>query len=598
MPPSASTPEPERMSVDDVKRLLVAWRRQQRRLEQSLLLAAKRLLQCPAGDHAGAEFLDSSDALILQHLRAVLEGDTWRGSSCGENWVRDWLKWGEPFSIEDASECGKIIGGKSEQKRRDNWQWYFGAAPFMEPIVASDVIPAKTPCNRSLLPHPSTPAQPPAPLPSTPAQSPAPLPFVSVRPSSPVGPSSSQAGGETSNDAGGVWEFENSSRWNRFPPEQSTRLEDAWKHNKDVVVFNAGFEFEFEVDMVAMHQTMIASGAVWKVRRQVSQVVPGEDSRPLQAGATPESPSDLHAPFPDEGLLDACKPALPEPDRDEVLFGLGRSEIPPDADLAAVPSADACRPMLPEPERDQVLAALSRHNADDALTINTLGSADSIPVGTDLAADFYRNLWAARLVSDPTARLVVQCNRGMRVIDAENVGFSYGEALGKGKKWDCEGVRRAVRHFLQEGLHVILVTPRRQLKDMTEDKVDVIFAESSNSTDDVQVLKQAHAHNCPWVSRDGAKDWKKDFRLSSELRTWVQEYSFLQVRWSWGPRGEFVPDFDLPTPALRPANRPDVPQCSWCKKDDRGDGEWQQQWCGNWHWTCRECSQRWAQQAQ
>ena len=131
--------EPEYTPVEDAKLLLVAWRRQQLCIEQSLLFAVKRLLQCPASDHAGAEFLDSGEAQLLQHLRTVLEGDMWQGKCFGGSWVRAWLEWKKQFNVEDAYECGKIVGRKSELKRRNNWRWYFVSAPYLEPIAGEYV---------------------------------------------------------------------------------------------------------------------------------------------------------------------------------------------------------------------------------------------------------------------------------------------------------------------------------------------------------------------------------------------------------------------------------------------------------------------------
>ena len=49
-----------------------------------------------------------------------------------DRWFRAWLKWGEPVNAQDVYECGKIDGGKFEQKRHDNWRWYFGSAPYLE----------------------------------------------------------------------------------------------------------------------------------------------------------------------------------------------------------------------------------------------------------------------------------------------------------------------------------------------------------------------------------------------------------------------------------------------------------------------------------
>lgn len=600
-----STQDDSSVSVDDLKLRLVVWRRQQPRLERCLLHAVRQLVQRPSAYHAVCEdVLEPEDAEVFQDLQAVLEGDTWKGISVGKDWVHAWLKWGEPFDIEDPAACGKAIGGKTEQKQRQNWSWYFGSAPWLQALVVSHACAARASLNNTSVVHPSK-------LSGLPAPS---LPVATVAPSDDKDFAPS-IGTVTSSDPGGVWDFETGACWKRFPPEQSARLEEAWKHDHHIVVFNAGWEYEFEVDLVAMHQTMLGTGAVWKVRRQVARPAPensclqqqcvAEDSFAgsriaqlvaansslQQASVTAGLSSGSRAPFLCPDAPDACQPTLPESDSNNVFSNAIVPDIPEGAELIAEPPACLHR-VFPEPDRDEVLRGLSRNDREDAVTVRTVGSTDSIPLGTDLDTGFYCNLWAASRVNDPAAGLVLQCNRGMRVIDAENVGFSYGEAFLHKQVWQREGVRRAVQHFLQEGLHVILVTPRRHLKDMAEEGVDIIIAENSNSTDDVQVLKQAHAHNCPWVSRDGANDWKKDWRLSSELRQWVQTYSFLQVRWSWGPRGDFIPDFDFSIPALRPSSGADGSCCHWCKGTAAGDGEWLQ-WWGDWYWACQQCCQQW-----
>jgi len=153
-------------------------------------------------------------------------------------------------------------------------------------------------------------------------------------------------------------------------------------------------------------------------------------------------------------------------------------------------------------ERQRVMARLSRPCACDSLTIGTLTSADTIPLGTDLdPMNGYCNFWAANKVQEPIERLLVQRNLGYRVIDAENVGFSYGkEVLRLDKKYEEEGVRRAVAYFVDSGIRVVIVTKRAELKAEARDGVDVVLAER---TDDIMVARQAQRLNCPMVSRDG-----------------------------------------------------------------------------------------------
>lgn len=207
---------------------------------------------------------------------------------------------------------------------------------------------------------------------------------------------------------------------------------------------------------------------------------------------------------------------------------------------------------------DQQAPLESLHSGDryESLTIATLNSADTIPLGTDLdPQNEYNNLWAAGHVKDPNGKLLVQYNLCCRVIDAENVGFSFGaEVRQKEKFYDVEGVWRAVAHFKNRGIEVVVVTKRRETQSLSCDGVHVVMAER---TDDLVVLKQARSRNCPIVSRDGFAKWKTDLRVSAELREWLYHSADLQVRFSWGSSGEFVPDFDLPRPVLRPRSESD-----------------------------------------
>jgi hypothetical protein len=236
----------------------------------------------------------------------------------------------------------------------------------------------------------------------------------------------------------------------------------------------------------------------------------------------------------------------------------------------------------------------------DALTIATLTSADTIPLGTDLdPQNQYNNLWGANQTKDPRGKLLVQYNLCCRVIDAENVGFSYAQnALGLEKGSSSfgaacvEGVRRAAEHFQNAGMKVIVVYRRKETEQLKfGDGVQLVFAER---TDDVMVLKQGQLHNCPIVSRDGFAVWKADLRLSEELRAWLSESQHIQVRFSWGAGGSFVPDFDLPRPVMRTATqaRPGV-VCSDCGQPQRDNviGKWAHQ-----QWYCDDCWRKWMSQ--
>lgn len=216
---------------------------------------------------------------------------------------------------------------------------------------------------------------------------------------------------------------------------------------------------------------------------------------------------------------------------------------------SASPSCDVTSSNTWHPNPD-VLEGLCNSDAYECLTIRTLTSADTIPLGTDLDPQHHNNLWAASQVKDPNAKLLVQYNLSCRVIDAENVGYSFGiEVRGKPKFYDVEGVRRAVAHFQSKGIDVVIVTKRDDTAQcLLGDGVQVVKAER---TDDLVVLKQAQSRNCPIVSRDGFAKWRTDLRVSVELRRWLSESSSIQVRFSWGTGGEFVPDFDLPRPMVR-----------------------------------------------
>jgi len=256
-------------------------------------------------------------------------------------------------------------------------------------------------------------------------------------------------------------------------------------------------------------------------------------------------------------------------------------------------------------ERVAVVEGLQRCSEDN-LTICTLSSKDTIPLGTDLdPCNRYDNRWAASKVrGNLHGQLLVQCNLGCRVIDAENVGFSYGaEVLHAERRYDAEGVRRAVDHFQRDGIEVVLVGKRAELMKQFRgiDGVQVVIADS---TDDTIIIKQAHSRNCPVVSRDGFAKWKSDMRIAREVRRWLQESAELQVRFSWSQQGQFVPDFDLPRPVLRPSAS--VDDAHEAAPDERS-GSWKCDQChtivssGSWsewnkwrnQWYCKACWSTW-----
>mmetsp|Transcript_85006 Transcript_85006/g.133763 ORF Transcript_85006/g.133763 Transcript_85006/m.133763 type:complete len:626 (-) Transcript_85006:153-2030(-) len=257
--------------------------------------------------------------------------------------------------------------------------------------------------------------------------------------------------------------------------------------------------------------------------------------------------------------------------------------------MANAQVAKSLEESIKDEERDRVIAGLSSGYVHESLTIRTLSSADTIPLGTDLdPVNGYNNLWAASKVENPGSKTLVRCNLGCRVIDGENVGFSYGQEVEKkSEHWSFEGVRKAMCHFRETKTHIIVVTKRREMLQTQREGVEIIIGER---TDDVMVIKQAHKLNCPIVSRDGFKKWKEDPRLSPELRQWLRDTEFLQVRFSWSPQGEFIPDFDLPTPVLRPSASTDRAwPCDWCKNAIAATDGSYAQWNRTWYWLCRVC---------
>lgn len=223
---------------------------------------------------------------------------------------------------------------------------------------------------------------------------------------------------------------------------------------------------------------------------------------------------------------------------------------------------------------------LNRPTPDDVLTVGTFCTEDTVPLGTDLDPRCYNNLWSAGKVKGPMAKTLVQRNLALRVLDAENIGFSYGDfnnTAGQARRYDINGVKKAVHHFKLEGIDVVVVTKRRETKEelqqcFTKDLQVVL----GYQTDDVFILKEAERHNCPIVSNDNFRDWREDLRLGKELREFMDDIKAIQVRFSWNGKGDFEPDFELPKPPVKP------------KSDDhgkgggRGAGKGRGRWGGSW----------------
>lgn len=193
----------------------------------------------------------------------------------------------------------------------------------------------------------------------------------------------------------------------------------------------------------------------------------------------------------------------------------------------------------------------------DSLTIATLDTVDSIPLGTDLdPMNAYNNAWAAQQVPDAVGKILLTHDLGRRILDGENLGFTYGsQVLRKERHYDVEGVRKAVDYFLRKGLDVTVVGKRASLHRDLAPQVQsghchVVLGDSS---DDVFILKQAFTQRCPVVSRDNFRAHLSDLRIDPGLRRWYGDAGAqLQVKFAFDPRGEFVPDYDHQVPLLRP----------------------------------------------
>lgn len=191
----------------------------------------------------------------------------------------------------------------------------------------------------------------------------------------------------------------------------------------------------------------------------------------------------------------------------------------------------------------------------EALTISSIGQEDTIPCGTDLDPANYNNMWAASKTKDENAKLLFTHDLGWRILDAENLGFTYGlRVLGKEKHFHIDGVRKAIAHFVQDGLRVIVIGQRQSLQqdlaaEVQTGRCHVIVADS---TDDVIILKKAFEKRCPVVSRDLFRKQLADCRIDPKLRSWYREKGAnLQVKYTFGENGAFEPDYVLHMPILQ-----------------------------------------------
>lgn len=187
---------------------------------------------------------------------------------------------------------------------------------------------------------------------------------------------------------------------------------------------------------------------------------------------------------------------------------------------------------------------------EDAQTIRTTGT-DDIPLGTDTDPSNYKNLWMAQRATNDYAKLAYSHDLDSRVLDAENIGFTYSQRVLRKKGFDLAGVKLAVDYYRRRGTKLLVIGQRDSLNDLKDPDagIDVIVADK---IDDAMILKKGHEKMCPIVSRDEFRREQEDQRLDADVRHWHKEQgSKLQERYTFDERGNFCPSFNLERPILK-----------------------------------------------
>eukprot|EP00439_Symbiodinium_sp_Y106_P050323 s1445_g6.t1 len=132
------------------------------------------------------------------------------------------------------------------------------------------------------------------------------------------------------------------------------------------------------------------------------------------------------------------------------------------------------------------------------------------------------------------AKLAYSHDLDSRVLDAENIGFTYSQRVLRKKGFDLAGVKLAVDYYRRRGTKLLVIGQRDSLNDLKDPDagIDVIVADK---IDDAMILKKGHEKMCPIVSRDEFRREQEDQRLDADVRHWHKEQgSKLQDRLQFG----------------------------------------------------------------
>ncbi|CAE7779456.1 unnamed protein product [Symbiodinium sp. CCMP2592] len=258
-----------------------------------------------------------------------------------------------------------------------------------------------------------------------------------------------------------------------------------------------------------------------------------------------EAPSEKKKTNKIPQILEEVEAALEEDDEDE--DGEDDEEVILSQPLVTEPPGFA-EEEQPEPH---IVKGLKQQTwrQEDAQTIRTTGT-DDIPLGTDTDPSNYKNLWMALRATNDYTKLAYSHDLDSRVLDAENIGFTYSQrVLGK-KGFDLAGVKLAVDYYRRKGIKLLVIGQRDSLNDLKDPDagIDVIVADK---IDDAMILKKGHEKMCPIVSRDEFRREQEDQRLDADVRHWHKEQGRkLQERYTFDERGNFCPSFNLERPIL------------------------------------------------